>query len=443
MLPSPDQYTVAVRFCPILYKLHDHDEDSLPVIQLPYRMIFAVATKSSVYLYDTQQPMPFGLISNIHYTRLTDLAWSHDGRILTVSSTDGFCTLITFASDELGEEYVGKKIGCDVNSAVKSNTPSDTKKANKSKKSLPTKRIDSGHEPVQPDQPDIVVIEEPENIVTSADNGHKSALSGIATVDSTITSAKTIPTTPVSVLVPQINNSEEVIALEIPPGIISTKDKFESPEITSNKPATPISYRRAPRPNATTPSTPFGESTAITVDVHSSMLPVSAPSPLAGITGKCTAAAVEPKPTPTNNTTAKSTKSSSKPTPIAVRRHPRAILPTSALQKVDPSSTEDEALDAWPIDEPQPVTDSFLAPVICDKDRKPHDEILPMDVDTIDDIRLIYDDVSQTDDVDIMRAPDTTDAAPPPPADVTPSAKTPRRVELRTISTPKAKKKLI
>lgn len=75
------------------------------MIDLPYRMIFAVASKSSVYLYDTQQRIPFGSISNIHYSRLTDITWSNDGKMLIASSFDGFCTLITFEDGELGEVY--------------------------------------------------------------------------------------------------------------------------------------------------------------------------------------------------------------------------------------------------------------------------------------------------------------------------------------------------
>lgn len=68
-------------------------------------MIFAIATKCSVYLYDTQQKLPFGLISNIHYTRLTDLAWSNDGHTLVVSSTDGYCSIVQFPEGELGQLY--------------------------------------------------------------------------------------------------------------------------------------------------------------------------------------------------------------------------------------------------------------------------------------------------------------------------------------------------
>lgn len=49
---------------------------------------------------------PFAIISNIHYTRLTDVTWSSDGRLIAVSSTDGFCSLVSFEPNELGIEYV-------------------------------------------------------------------------------------------------------------------------------------------------------------------------------------------------------------------------------------------------------------------------------------------------------------------------------------------------
>ncbi len=59
---------------------------------LPYRMIFAVATFSNVLLYDTSQLAPIGMISEIHYAAITDMSWSSDGTILSVSSNDGYCT---------------------------------------------------------------------------------------------------------------------------------------------------------------------------------------------------------------------------------------------------------------------------------------------------------------------------------------------------------------
>lgn len=117
-LPTQDKYTIAVRFCPVFFKLRPIKRKNVPKPQdpraqpweiyqtafcLPYRMVYAVATQNAVMLYDTQQIAPFGRVCNIHYAGLTDLAWSPDGKILFVSSCDGFCSIITFSEGELGE----------------------------------------------------------------------------------------------------------------------------------------------------------------------------------------------------------------------------------------------------------------------------------------------------------------------------------------------------
>ncbi|KAG0714844.1 Chromatin assembly factor 1 subunit B [Chionoecetes opilio] len=123
-LPTKDKYTLAVRFCPVLFELKPlpKEEGATPetaeaqepweehgnLFHLPYRMVFAVATQNAVLLYDTQQPVPFGRLSNIHYTRLSDLSWSSDGLLLVMSSTDGYCSLVSFTKGELGTPYVGK-----------------------------------------------------------------------------------------------------------------------------------------------------------------------------------------------------------------------------------------------------------------------------------------------------------------------------------------------
>jgi chromatin assembly factor 1 subunit B len=70
--PSNDGYSVAVRCCPILFELRPGQPS---LYDIPYRMIFAVATEDSILLYDTQETAPFARISRIHYTRLTDVAW--------------------------------------------------------------------------------------------------------------------------------------------------------------------------------------------------------------------------------------------------------------------------------------------------------------------------------------------------------------------------------
>ncbi|KAK9466108.1 WD40-repeat-containing domain protein [Lipomyces arxii] len=72
---------------------------------LPYRIVYAVATQDSVYIYDTQQSLPLCVVSNLHYATFTDLTWSVDGRILFMTSTDGFSSVVVFEDGELGEKY--------------------------------------------------------------------------------------------------------------------------------------------------------------------------------------------------------------------------------------------------------------------------------------------------------------------------------------------------
>ncbi|CAK1540803.1 unnamed protein product [Leptosia nina] len=100
ILPCAEAALV-VRWSPKRYSLRP--DGPPPAFPACHRLVLAVATKRSVLLYDTQQKTPVALISNIHYTRLTDLTWSHDGSALVASSTDGFCSVITFSPNELGE----------------------------------------------------------------------------------------------------------------------------------------------------------------------------------------------------------------------------------------------------------------------------------------------------------------------------------------------------
>ncbi|XP_035433539.2 chromatin assembly factor 1 subunit B [Spodoptera frugiperda] len=92
---------LVTRWSPRLYALREGGP--APAFPATRRMILAIGTKRSVLLYDTQQKTPIALINNIHYTRLTDLTWSRDGRTLVASSTDGYCSVITFSEGELGD----------------------------------------------------------------------------------------------------------------------------------------------------------------------------------------------------------------------------------------------------------------------------------------------------------------------------------------------------
>ncbi|XP_037653816.1 chromatin assembly factor 1 subunit B [Choloepus didactylus] len=108
-LPCPGKATLAVRCCPVYFELRpvvETDkaarEPGPELVDLPYRLVFAVASEDSVLLYDTQQSFPFGYVSNIHYHTLSDISWSSDGAFLAISSTDGYCSFVTFEKDELG-----------------------------------------------------------------------------------------------------------------------------------------------------------------------------------------------------------------------------------------------------------------------------------------------------------------------------------------------------
>ncbi|KAJ8869278.1 hypothetical protein PR048_030850 [Dryococelus australis] len=91
-LPSPDQYTVAVRCCPTLFQLHDGES----MFALPYRIVVAIATQSSVVLYDTSS-RSLSASSPIYTTPASP------------TSPDGYCSMVTFSKGELGEEYIPVK----------------------------------------------------------------------------------------------------------------------------------------------------------------------------------------------------------------------------------------------------------------------------------------------------------------------------------------------
>jgi chromatin assembly factor 1 subunit B len=274
VLPSPEQYTVLVKFSPLLYKLRTLVDDKAKMpIPLPYRMVFAVATKCSIFLYDTQQQIPFGSISNIHYTRLTDLAWSSDGKILLVSSTDGFCSVITFGDDELGEIY-----------------NKESSKANEF-----TEKPNEKFEPTEKS--------EYKKVKKSITSTNKSEKLNIKTTNLTSNpvdfNRKPRDKLQVSTEanVPEKNKTIEIPAVKI----IRSDKKFESPE-KKNKPVTPIAVRRHPRPINVSPES--GNDIAIKLEQNNMAIYENVLS-----TQPCTSI--------------KTSVSRNSPTPIAVRRHPR------------------------------------------------------------------------------------------------------------------------
>ncbi|KAJ3053798.1 hypothetical protein HK097_003363 [Rhizophlyctis rosea] len=72
------------------------------IVKLPYRWVYAVMTQDSILIYDTESSYPRAIVANLHYATLTDAAWSMDGCTLLITSTDGFCSVVSFESGELG-----------------------------------------------------------------------------------------------------------------------------------------------------------------------------------------------------------------------------------------------------------------------------------------------------------------------------------------------------
>jgi len=93
---------VCVRFCPCLFKLDTDTKENL--IDLPYKIVFAVATTEGVIIYSTQKMLPIYIVGNLHYATLTDLSWKND-KCLAVSSLDGYCSFIHFQNNILGQIY--------------------------------------------------------------------------------------------------------------------------------------------------------------------------------------------------------------------------------------------------------------------------------------------------------------------------------------------------
>ncbi|TIA88450.1 hypothetical protein E3P99_02578 [Wallemia hederae] len=103
VLPGYKSATVGVRFNPILFDLRPRSDK--PAFDLPYRMVYAVVSKESVIIYDTQQLSPISILSNLHWAAFTDVTWSPDGQCLMLASLDGYCSIVVFDPDELGTPY--------------------------------------------------------------------------------------------------------------------------------------------------------------------------------------------------------------------------------------------------------------------------------------------------------------------------------------------------
>ncbi|KFV90649.1 Chromatin assembly factor 1 subunit B, partial [Fulmarus glacialis] len=156
-LPCPGKATLAVRCCPVYFELRrafnkdEISQKSAPsLFNLPYRLVFAVASEDSVLFCDTEQSFPFGYVSNIHYHTLSDISWSSDGAFLAISSTDGYCSFVTFEKDELGIPLKEKP---QINVRTSGATEKKVKKSQLHKVISPGSRLTEGTPPSRATDP--------------------------------------------------------------------------------------------------------------------------------------------------------------------------------------------------------------------------------------------------------------------------------------------------
>ncbi|KAK6922827.1 WD40 repeat [Dillenia turbinata] len=126
-LPGASKPVVAVRFCPLTFCLRGSNPAAF--FRLPYRLIFAVATLNSLYIYDTESIPPIAILAGLHYAAITDIAWSPDGKYLALSSQDCYCTIVEFEHNELGTPFRSPgdaKVMTNENKRLVINVPDDT-----------------------------------------------------------------------------------------------------------------------------------------------------------------------------------------------------------------------------------------------------------------------------------------------------------------------------
>ena len=98
-MPVDKKPAILVRFCPMLFKSSEGDFN---LFDLPYHMVWAVATIDKIHIFSTKSPRPLFMASNMHFSTLTDMTWFRS-HLLAISSMDGYISFAVFEDGELGE----------------------------------------------------------------------------------------------------------------------------------------------------------------------------------------------------------------------------------------------------------------------------------------------------------------------------------------------------
>lgn len=98
--PSPKP-TFLVRFSPITFSLLPTTQDNQ--LGLPYRLMWIALNKDAIYFYDSQHKGPIAVVDQIHLNALTDASFSSDGRVLVISSLEGYCSFVLLSLSQWGD----------------------------------------------------------------------------------------------------------------------------------------------------------------------------------------------------------------------------------------------------------------------------------------------------------------------------------------------------
>lgn len=89
-LPTKESAHIA-HFCPMFFK-KELNESSL--WKTEFRFLFCLMSRSEFYIYSSVSKMPLYMISGMHCASMTDVSWLNFGRLIIISSLDGYLSFI-------------------------------------------------------------------------------------------------------------------------------------------------------------------------------------------------------------------------------------------------------------------------------------------------------------------------------------------------------------